>query len=181
MNNFLILAGKFSSMALIATLVLFSSFGVVNASKNKGSLVPSCTITLVPMGNGVNMAKLKWTSTEGAIFASLDNGIGNIAPDGEMFVSPDKYTIYTMHSWNSQGEGGYCSTIAVVNGDGTISAVNPNVVLQTLAIYPAGSSVNLGNAPYTGMAENVIYTLFLLVMLLTAGFVATNARKTLFV
>ncbi len=163
----------------VAIVAVFGLSSIASASS--ATLVPSCEINIVPSAiTNSQSAVLKWDSTEGAIFASLDNGIGNIAPDGEMVVSPSKSTVYTMRSWNSQGEGGYCSVAVTVDGLGIIGAVQPTITLQTVAVYPASNSVTLGNVPYTGTAENVIYTLFLLSLLLTVGYVFTTQRKTIF-
>jgi hypothetical protein len=165
-------------IALVAVMMLASA-SVVNAAS--ASDVPSCSIAIVPTTiGGVQGAKLKWISTQGAIFASLDNGIGNIAPDGEMTIAPTISTVYTMHTWNSQGEGGYCSTGLNVDGNGVFTGVQPHVTLQTVAIHPSPSAVALGNVPYTGAAQNALYAFFLLALMLTAGYSVVMHRKTVF-
>ena len=69
------------------------------ASAVSATAVPSCSIVAAPAAiSSHQSAILKWISTEGAIFASLDNGIGSIAPDGELIVSPNISTVYTMHT-----------------------------------------------------------------------------------
>ncbi len=165
------------AVAIIAILG-FSSI----ASASSATLVPSCEINITPSTiTSAQSATLKWDSTAGAIFANLDNGVGAIAPDGEMIVSPSKSTVYTMRSWNSQGEGGYCSVAVTVDGIGLMGSVQPTITLQTIAIHPALRSVTLGNVPHTGTTENIVYILFLFSLLLTAGYVFTTQRKTVFV
>ncbi|GEM_PF-5722256 len=153
------------------------------ASAASATLVPSCTISAVPNAiTSAQSATLRWDSTDGAIFARIDNGIGSIAPDGTMTVSPNVSTVYTLHSWNSQGEGGYCSTTLTVDGNGFITSANqPTVTMRTLAIHPASTRVVLSSVPYTGAAENILYTFFLLTVVLTAGYVAKTRKRTLFV
>jgi len=174
---------RFYSIIKTATFVAVIAVATTAsvASAVSATAVPSCSIIATPAAiNSNQSAKLKWISTEGAIFASLDNGIGAIAPDGELVVSPNTSTVYTMRSWNSQGEGGYCSVALTVDGQGLIGGTQPTVTLQTLAVHPAATRVVLSNVPYTGAAENILYSLFLLTILLTAGYAARAGRKTLF-
>jgi len=172
-----------SSMALVFVAIIATA-SVANAS---AADVPSCTISATPATiTNAQSATLKWISTDGAIFASLDNGIGSIAPDGEMIVSPNESTVYTMHTWNSQGAGGYCSVALTVSESGfiggtggpIIAQVQPTVTVQTLAVHPAATRVVLSTVPYTGPIEDAVYTFFLLALMLTAGYVATKQRKT---
>ncbi len=171
MINFISYNNILKSLVGIAVLAVLGSW--VNVSAASATLVPSCTITAYEgYAQGV---LLKWDSTDGALFASIDNGIGNIAPDGQMFVAPAVSTVYTMHTWNTQGEGGYCSTTVA---GGAYSVNQPNVTLQTVAIHPSSTSVTLGNVPYTGATDSLVYTLFLVSLLLTAGYAFTVYRKT---
>ncbi len=173
---FIKLAQGVIAFVVVAIMTIAS---VVNAQS--ATLVPSCTISVTPASiTSAQSATLKWISTEGALFAELDNGIGDTAPDGEMVVSPSKSTVYTLHTWNSRGEGGYCSVALTVDGKGLISAAQPTVTLQTLAVHPAATRVVLNSVPYTGPVEDAIYTLFLLTLILTAGYVVKSQRKTVF-
>ncbi len=179
MINFISFTNLAKGAVAIAIIAALGGAGVASAAS--ASDVPSCTISATPAAiTSAQSATLKWISTEGAIFASLDNGIDSIAPDGEMVVSPNASTVYTMHTWNSAGSGGYCSVALTVDGNGFITgAVQPTVTLQTLAVHPAATRVVLNSVPYTGPVEDVVYTLFLLTLLLTAGYVAKTQRKTI--
>jgi hypothetical protein len=177
MINFTTFINK--TVLALAVVAVFTIAPIASAATS-ATLVPACVITVTPASiNGNQSALLKWDSTDGAIFASLDNGIGNIAPDGEIRVSPNTSTVYTMHTWNSQGEGGYCSAGLTVDGNGVYSPTQPTISLQTLAIHSASNRVILNNVPYTG-ASDFVYPLFLLAIMLTAGYVATTQRKVLF-
>lgn len=159
--------------SILAAIVVAISTTTMASAVTTANLVPSCSVSAIPGAiTGTQSALLKWDSTEGAIFTSIDNGIGAVAVDGELIVSPNISTVYTVHTWNSQGEGGYCSVALTMDGMGLISVSNqsPTVTLQTLAIHPASTRVVLSNMPYTGAAENVLYTLFLLTLILTAGY-----------
>lgn len=152
------------------------------------SQIPSCSISVSPaVINKSQSATLKWNSTQGALFAELDNGIGPVAPDGELVVSPEKSTVYTLHTWNALGKGGYCSvalTISSDNGDNVpkapVKEVQPTVQLYTLAIHPASSKVSLGDVPYTGPVESTVYILFLLTLIITAVYaIGTYGKEIL--
>jgi len=167
------------STIALAVVAVMTTASVASAQQS-ASAVPSCTIAATPAAiTSAQSATLKWISTEGALFAEIDNGIGDTAPDGEMVVSPNESTVYTLHTWNSRGEGGYCSVALTVDGNGFIGGVQPTVTLQTLAVHPAATRVVLNSVPYTGPVEDAIYTFFLLTLVLTAGYVATKQRKTI--
>lgn len=183
MTNFISFTNLAKSSIALAIVALMATASVVSAAG--ASDVPSCTISVAPATiSNAQSATLKWISTEGAVFASLDNGIGSIAPDGEMVVSPNSSTVYTMHTWNTVGAGGYCSVALTVGaggiGDPVITGVQPTVTLQTLAVRPASTRIVLNSVPYTGPVEDAVYTLFLLALLLTAGYVVKTQRKTIF-
>ena len=180
MTNFISFTNLAKSAMTLAIVAVMATASVVSAAS--ASDVPSCTISVAPAAiTSAQSATLKWISTTGAVFASLDNGIGSIAPDGELVVSPNSSTVYTMHTWNTIGSGGYCSVALTVDGNGVITNnIQPTVTLQTLAIRPASTQVTLGNVPYTGPVEDAVYTLFLLTLLLTAGYVVKTQRKTIF-
>lgn len=179
MINFISFTNLTKSAVAIVVIAVLGGAGV--ASAVSVSAVPDCTLSATSATiTSAQSTTLKWISTDGAIFASLDNGIGSIAPDGEMVVSPNTSTVYTMHTWNSVGAGGYCSVALTVDGYGVIgSSVQPTVTLQTLAVHPAATRVVLNTVPYTGPVENAVYTLFLLTLILTAGYVAKTHRKTI--
>ena len=173
------------SFALVTILLSVTLTAQAQTATTSAAEVPSCTISVVPTSiTSAQSATLRWDSTEGALFASIDNTIGNIAPDGKMTISPNKTTTYTMHTWNARGEGGYCSTTLVVDKNGYIAPTpaitQPNVQLQTLAIHPAQTKVVLTSVPYTGPAENMMYILFLCALVVTAVYVAKSHRKTIF-
>ncbi len=169
-----------NKIAFTTAVVAVFAIAPLASAATSATLVPTCVISVIPAAiGGTQSALLKWDSTEGAIFASLDNGIGNIAPDGEMRISPNFSTVYTMHTWNSQGEGGYCSAGITVDSNGVYSSVQPTISLQTLAVHSASNQIILNNLPYTG-AESVLYTLFLMALLLTGGYVAVAHRKVIF-
>lgn len=146
------------------------------------TVVPVCSITAVPAAVSYGQsAVLKWDSSAGAVFASIDNGIGNVAPDGQLIVSPHYTTTYTLHTWNAQGAGNYCAVTLTVDGNGVISipgVQQPTVTLQQVALYPAGTHVSLSSVPYTG-AESVLYALFVLTLTLT-GWYALSHRRAVF-
>jgi len=169
---------KSIKLTILTVLVAVSAQAGV-ASAATANLVPSCTVSATPAAiTSAQSALLKWDSTEGAIFTSIDSGIGNVGVDGELTVSPSISTVYTVHTWNSQGDGGYCSVALTVDGAGVVTVANqPTVSLQTLTVHPAATRVVLQNVPYTGAAENVIYTLFLLSLSITAGYVAKKHGK----
>ncbi len=168
----------------VTFMLIFVTLTTAQVNAQSVFAIPSCTISVTPsVITSAQSATLKWDSTEGALFAELDNGIGSTAPDGEMIVSPDDSTVYTLHTWNSRGEGGYCSVALTVNDNGMatpINSVQPTVTLQTLAVHPAATRVVLSAVPYTGPMENAVYTFFLFTLVLTAGYVAIKQRKIVF-
>ncbi len=146
------------------------------------SLVPTCVASVTPAYIASNQnAILRWDASEGAIFTSIDNGIGSVAVDGVLTISPNESTIYTIKTWNSQGEGNTCTTTLIVDGKPVSATIDgqPTVTLQTIAIHPAATQVVLSNVPYTGVAQSALYTFFLLTLVLTATY-AWQKRGELF-
>ena len=173
------------ALALVASFAS-TSFAYAQTSTSAAK-VPTCEISVAsPSITSAQSTTLSWESTEGALFASVDNNIGDISPDGKMNVSPSQSTVYTMHTWNARGEGSYCSTSLTVAAGGTGGPVQtptytaPQVTVQTLAVHPAATRVVLTSVPYTGPVEDALYTFFMLALMLTAGYVATKQRKTIF-
>lgn len=140
--------------------------------------VPTCTFSASPahvaQGQPVTLA---WTTSEGATFASINNGVGGVGIDGMHTAYPSQSTTYTLHVWNSQGEGSHCSAPVSVSGTAPItgSTGTPHVTLQQLALHPAGSQVTLSNLPYTG-AGNVFIGLFASVIALSALYAWAQRR-----
>lgn len=163
-------------VAVIASIVLLP--GVSQAAS--ATAVPTCTIKATPTAiTSTQSAVLTWNSTDGAIFASLDNNIGSVAPDGKLTVSPNKTTTYTFHSWNSRGEGNYCSVKVIVDGQGTIvGTATPTVTLEQVAFHPASAKVVLTSVPYTG-AEDVL-ALFVSFALALSAWYAFTQRTHIF-
>ena len=183
MTHFISFTKKTQGILALSLFAFVSMASIADAAAStSASKIPSCTIEATPSSiTSTQSTTLKWVSTEGALFASLDNNIGSTAPDGKITVSPNKTTIYTLHTWNSRGEGGYCSTtVSIVGGVGGPIVQNPIVSVQTLAIHPAATRIVLNSVPYTGPVEDAIYSFFLLALMLTAGYVVTTQRKTLF-
>jgi hypothetical protein len=172
----LIIKNSIFAIAILLALVYQPVFAVSNAS-----IVPTCTASVTPAYiTSSQSATLKWDATDGAIFTNIDNGIGAVGVDGTLTVSPAESTIYTVHTWNSQGEGNTCTATLIVDGKPVVGGntnVHPTVTLQTLAIHPAATRVVLSNVPYTGATENVLYTLFLLTLVLTAGYTLKRHNK----
>jgi len=175
---------RFVGVSIIAVAMAFASVAYAAAMPVANEV--SCTMTISSSTiTNAQTATLHWDSTEGALFAELDNGIGSVAVDGEMIVSPSKSTVYTLHVWNAQGNGGYCSVALSVQGGATASssvntATQPTVSARTLVVHRASKRVSLGNVPYTGPVENAVYTLFLVALMLTAGYVVKSQRKYVF-
>ena len=166
--------------SILGVVVVTALVANIASAATTASLVPSCSVSVTPASiTSAQSATLKWDATEGAIFTSIDNGIGAVGVDGTLTVSPNTSTVYTVHTWNSQGEGSTCTTTLIVDGLPVVASINglPSVTLQTLAIHPAATRVVLSNVPYTGAAESALYTFFLLSLVLTAGYAFKNRNK----
>ncbi|MDA3895089.1 MAG: PASTA domain-containing protein [Desulfobacteraceae bacterium] len=94
---------------------------IVTATGPGGTATASVFVTVIPLPEitaAVNPAtiiegdscELSWTS-ENADTVVIDNGIGDIAVNGSMFVSPDETTTYT---FTATGPGGTSTTSAIV-------------------------------------------------------------------
>lgn len=168
--------------SILGAVVAIALTTNIASAANTASLVPSCSVSVTPASiTSAQSATLKWDATEGAIFTSIDNGIGAVGVDGTLTVSPNASTVYTVHTWNSQGEGGTCTATLIVDGKPVMGSVNnlPNVTLQTLAIYPAATRVVLTDVPYTGAGDSALYTFSLLSLVLTAGYAFKNRNKVM--
>lgn len=155
--------------AAIVTLALVASV----ASAQTANPV-TCSFESLNLGNG--KTKLAWASTN-AMFGSIDNGVGAVAADGEMTVNTLPQGNYTLHVWNSQGTGVYCSArIAGVVGVGSgQGGVNPMVTVTTTGVTGNPNIIALNTVPYTGATEYISVAVFL-ALALSAAYVATRSQ-----
>mgnify|MGYP000986779444 CR=1 FL=1 len=130
----------------------------------------TCSAEAINLQNG--KTKIVWASAN-AIFASIDNGVGSVAADGEMTVGTLPQGVYTIHVWNSQGTGAYCTArpgSAVYSGSGQ-GGVNPLVTVTTNNITGNPNIIALNTVPYTGATEYIsVAVFFALVLSLAYGF-----------
>ncbi len=136
----------------------------------------TCSFEALNLGNG--KTKLVWGSAN-AIFGSIDNGIGNVAADGEMTVNTLSQGNYTLHVWNSQGTGTYCTaraagSVGVGSGQG---GVNPFVTITTTSVTGNPNIIALNTVPYTGAAEYISFAFFLALVLSGAYGVSRSKSK----
>jgi hypothetical protein len=121
----------------------------------------TCSIEATNLGNG--RTQLTWGSVN-AMFASIDNNVGSVAADGQAVVATQPNAVYTLHVWNAQGTGSYCSTRAT----GT-APVLQTVTVTTTSVTHNGQVIALNNVPYTG-AEDYISAAIFLALALSAGY-----------
>ncbi len=150
------------SRAVIVALALSASV----ASAQTANPV-TCSFESYNLGNG--KTKLVWGSAN-AMFASIDNGVGAVAADGELTVNTLAQGAHTLHVWNSQGTGSYCT--ARVAGSSFVGSgqggVNP-IVTVTNTGNP--NLISLNTVPYTGATEYIsVALLFALIVSGLYGF-----------
>lgn len=158
------------SRVVLVTLALSASV----ASAQTANPV-TCSFESVNLGNG--KTKLVWGSAN-AMFGSIDNGIGAVAADGEMTVNTLAQGNYTLHVWNSQGTGSYCTaraTGSVGYGSGQ-GGVNPVVTVTTNAVTGNPNLIALNTVPYTGATEYISVALFF-AMLVSAAYAAKQSGR----
>ncbi len=120
----------------------------------------NCTMYATPnsIQNGTGSV-LNWTSY-GAAYATLSDGIGNVALNGSVTVRPESSRVYTLTIRDYQGRTNTCFTTVNVSGS------NPYVSLTSV--------------PYTGfdggLTENAVYWLGLMIWALAAGYVVVRYR-----
>ncbi len=134
----------------------------------------TCSFESQNLGNG--KTRLVWGSAN-AVFGSIDNGVGSVAADGEMTVNTLPQGNYTLHAWNLQGTGAYCSArvsgpVGFGNGQG---GVNPLVTVTTTNVTGNPNIISLNTVPYTGAAEYISLAFFLALML-SVAYATTQAK-----
>ena len=117
-----------------------------------------CTLTASPSSiqNGATSV-LSWTS-QGASYATLSDGLGNVNINGSMSVRPESSRVYTLTVRDYQGRTNTCYATVTVSG----------------------SYVSLTSIPYTGfdggITENAIYWMGLILWALAAGYFVVRYR-----
>jgi hypothetical protein len=170
---------KKSIQVLVVACALIAS----NASAQVAKPV-TCSFESTNLGNG--KTKLVWGSAN-AIFASIDNNIGTVSADGEMTVNTLSLGAYTLHVWNSQGTGSYCTAKptngTVVTSGSTGSAQGgvvstPVVTVTTTQVTGNPNIIALNTVPHTG-AEDYISLAVFAALALSGAYSATQSKRLL--
>ncbi|MFM2414656.1 MAG: hypothetical protein RI911_349 [Candidatus Parcubacteria bacterium] len=137
----------------------------------------SCSFEATNLGNG--KTKLVWGSAN-AVFASIDNNVGTVAADGEREVPTLSSGTYTLHVWNLQGTGAYCTPRMTTAGGAAGSAAggvaNPIVTLTTTGVTGNPNVIALNTVPYTGATEYISFAIFF-ALAVSAAYAAQNSKR----
>ncbi len=159
--------GKLALLCLVLSLIALSLTGCVGlAAAPSIPTVSSFSANPSTIVSGQS-ASLTWASTN-ADFATLDNGVGQVSPNGGMTVSPTQTTVYTL---TVKGPGGMVNsqlTVSVKSAASVTISANPTTIfvgqstLLTVAASAATKVVVTDNVdattytlPVTGGTQSV--------------------------